>query len=442
MAVSKLLPPSVPFEIKAYASVFSAREIEKAIFEFIGKESTLVYSALKKDCVNVSTENKSLTFTLPDGVVEYINKQDLLNSIKQHLKLKFFSEFDVNLVGVKENIDEINKRLNDLEDVIKYSYERPNEGRVIKPVGVTHMYGKDVSSLASYISDCITPGFYTIYGEINEVKIIEYEKKIKKQGENPKGKLVTFVLDDGTARINCIFFAPKNNHEIIKYFVDNTYIVSEGFIDYDVKKEDGSLQFRVIRFSGCERTEFEINPVVMIPPQKYRFAKPEKYVTLSQTNLYSERVPLTSDNIVVFSLLTTSQNKFTTGELLEFSAFKLIGGQIVEYMTSLVRPGILPSEEFRGTLGLLKSEIEKSPTFDQVLPDFYKFFNGCTLVSHPIDLNISVIRPYFEKLHIPEPTVIDITSWADINIVKKFAPKSPTRTFITAENYAKILASV
>ena len=99
-------------------------------------------------------------------------------------------------------------------------------------------------------------------------------------------------------------------------------------------------------------------------------------------------------------------------------------------------------EDARLALGLLTSELNNSPTFDQAVPDFFKFFDGYTLTALPIDWHIGILRQYLEKLHIPLPRVAELTSFVEASTLRSVRPKNTYRSLAFAEAYAKILASV
>ena len=441
-AIAKVLPPAVSFELNATPSELTKGEIVKSILDFFGKMSSLVSSAIEKESTAITIgENPAVIINLPENIAEYVEDEGLDVALKTFLDTRFFNSFSVSIKRFEENEDEIRRILQANSFRPKYSYERPEEGRVIKPTGRVKMYGDVINANAVYICDCIKPQFTVLYGQVSDVKIREYESK---KDKDVIRKFATFTLDDGTGKIRCVFFPPQKNQDCLKFLEDNSpYMIMDGHLDYDERAGDGSLQFRVRHFTGCEKAEYEINNVVRLVDDEYRYVKPSSYTVLSQTSFYNNsEQPLTKEKLVVFSVLTTSLNKYAPGELIEIGAVKLDDGKIIETFSTLVRPGVEMKEDARLALGLLTSELNNSPTFDQAVPDFFKFFDGYTLTALPIDWHIGILRQYLEKLHIPLPRVAELTSFVEASTLRSVRPKNTYRSLAFAEAYAKILASV
>ena len=92
-------------------------------------------------------------------------------------------------------------------------------------------------------------------------------------------------------------------------------------------------------------------------------------------------------------------------------------------------------------MGLTATDIAGRPTYDEVLPDFYKFFDGYMLAAFPRERNFTLLGGYLEKLHIPMPTEADLTRYASVADFKKARPKSP-RVMPAVQAYAEILTNI
>lgn len=438
-----LLPPSADVALVASPVIFSSGEIMRGISEFFGKQSALVFSAITKENTVISTGDKPAVFIgLPESVAAYVAENGLDAMLKEYLDSRFFTDFSLKISSRAENDDEIRQVLNATTYRPKFSYARPDEGRRIDPKDRRAVCGDAITGTAGYIVDCIQPEFAVLYGQVSDARIREYTPK-KAENDEQKRKFVTFSLDDGTGKIRCVFFPGAKSESAAESVRDGIYVIADGYLDFDARAGDGTLQFRLRRFSTCSRAEFEINEVVRLVDDDYRYVRPAPYTALSQSYMYGEvKKPLTTEPLVVFSVLTTSQNKYAPGEMIEIGAVKLIDGKITETFSSLIRPSVEMSEEARLAAGVLASEFTGKPTFDQVVPDFYKFFNGFTLTGFPVDWHIYVLRPYLEKLHIPEPPLAEITKYADASKFKEARPKNTRRALPFAEAYAKILANI
>ncbi len=86
---------------------------------------------------------------------------------------------------------------------------------------------------------------------------------------------------------------------------------------------------------------------------------------------------------VIFDLETTGIS-CKTDEVVEISAVKVQGGEIVEEFSSLVNPGIAIPYQASRVNGITDDMVEDSPSFDVVLKDFIEFVGDAILVGHNI----------------------------------------------------------
>ena len=202
------------------------------------------------------------------------------------------------------------------------------------------------------------------------------------------------------------------------------------------------MQFNVRRFTGCDKADFVPNKVVRLVDDKYRFVTPVKYTYRTQDSIYAEqKAPLTDEPIVIFETLTTSRHLAAFGELVEIGAAKIRDGRIIETFGTFIRPLGEVSEEVRTNLGIRLSDITGKPSFDEALPDFFKFFDGYTLTAFPYDFHMKVLGTYLDKLHIPMPSTVDMANYTDKATLKSARQKSTGRTVRAAIALAKILTN-
>lgn len=441
-ALKQLLPPSVAVHLVATPAPTTATEIQRAVLDFFGKESVFVFSSLTLDDISVTTgDNPTVTLFVTPAVREYLEKNGLSDKLEKHLSAELFSNVAVACAEKQEDMEKIRSVLTMVTRKPKFSYERPDEGRLINPTGRTVAFGELIESSAQYICDCIQPGYTVLYGTMTDIKEREYTPKKAKDGE--KRKYYTFYLDDTTGKMRCVFFPGTKSQAVSKFMADGTNIIADGNTDYDTNADDGSLQYRMRHFSLCNRADFEINKVVRLPDDDYAYVRPEPYTPLRQSSLYSGNAePLTDEPLVVFQTLTSLPYANSFGEMIELAAVKLRDGKIEETFRSLLRPLSKLPEETRQNFGLMPSDLAGKPTFDQVVPDFYRFFDGYAVTAFPLDFHVGVLKSYLDKLHIPMPTVVDMTKYTTPAALKAARPKNTHRAFPFAEAYAKVLVNL
>ena len=97
---------------------------------------------------------------------------------------------------------------------------------------------------------------------------------------------------------------------------------------------------------------------------------------------------------------------------------------ILETMSSLMRPHTNMTEEERSAAGLVQSDINGKPYFEQILPDFYTFWSGRTVTMFPFDFNMNILKGYLDKLHIPIPETADMTLFAEAAELRRARAKT------------------
>ena len=124
-------------------------------------------------------------------------------------------------------------------------------------------------------------------------------------------------------------------------------------------------------------------------PKYYETIFPEPYIDFTQSNLFVENsLPkcLTDNVFVVFDLETTGLNSSpSTGNMdriIEIGAYKIEGGEIKECFNTFVNPQRKLSNEIINLTGIDQQTVDAAPTYEQVMPDFFKFISGCYLVGH------------------------------------------------------------
>ncbi len=441
-AAASFFPPSAKVSVGISFVTAGSMDILHTVMDFLQSESAYISSVADSEHVEINAgESVTVNLKLPSYVREYAEKEDVCRRLKEYIELRLFKDASVSIETVAEDVEGIRKTITSVASEPRYSYERPGEGRTVSPTGRIAMCGELIEGSAKYICDCTQPEYAIVYGMLSDKREYEYTPKKPVSGEQ-KRKFATFFLDDGTARIRCTWFPSANNKDAMKYLDNGSYFLVAGRTDYDTHRGDGSLKMTVRRFTGCERAEFTVNKVLRLADEDYRFVRPKEYVSLAQSSLYVDRrPPLAKDPLVIFSLMTVSDNKYRPGEVIEIGAVKIDKGEIKETFSSLICPHTEITEAERAAAGLVASDLKGKPSAEQVFPDFYKFFCGYQLTSFPFELNTNLLRAQLEKLHIQPPVFIDITKYAEAKRFKSARLKNTRRALPNALAIAKFLTS-
>jgi len=133
---------------------------------------------------------------------------------------------------------------------------------------------------------------------------------------------------------------------------------------------------------------------------EYYYVKPEPYIELIQDNLFIKVQEigdyLMNHDVVVFDIETTGLEA-SRCEIIEIGAVKIHKGKITETFETLIKPkGEIP-EEIINLTGITPEMVVNSPSIKQVMPDFYKFCYGCTIMAYNIDFDYKFISLYGRK---------------------------------------------
>ena len=83
--------------------------------------------------------------------------------------------------------------------------------------------------------------------------------------------------------------------------------------------------------------------------------------------------------------------------IIEIGAVKIREGKIVERFSTFVACPVRLSQEIVQLTGITDDMLIGAPSISDVIPDFYKFTAGCTLVAHNAQFDCKFIRYYGER---------------------------------------------
>ena len=113
------------------------------------------------------------------------------------------------------------------------------------------------------------------------------------------------------------------------------------------------------------------------------------------------------DDYVVFDIETTGFSP-SNDRIIEIGAVKISGGQIVDKFSSFINPQMPIPLEIIELTGINDDMVIDAPLIADVLPEFLRFCEGCSLVAHNASFDVSFIVKNAERLGIETDfTVID-----------------------------------
>ncbi len=128
---------------------------------------------------------------------------------------------------------------------------------------------------------------------------------------------------------------------------------------------------------------------------------------------HSKNQSLKSD-YVVFDLETTGFSP-ESNRIIEIGAVKVTDGEITDKFSTFVNPQVPIPFKIEQLTSINDSMVMDAPLIEDILPEFMKFSEGCVMVAHNADFDMSFIKANCKRLGIAcEKTVVDTVSLARV----------------------------
>lgn len=137
------------------------------------------------------------------------------------------------------------------------------------------------------------------------------------------------------------------------------------------------------------------------------------------------------ETYVVFDIETTGFSALSD-KIIEIGAVKVVGGNIVDYFSEFVNPGVPIPYRIEHLTGINDEMVINAKGIDEILPLFLEFSKDAIMVAHNADFDMSFIMHNANKQSIDfSPTYVDTVSLARVLI--------PTIAKYKLDNVAKAL---
>ena len=342
--------------------------------------------------VNVENMKVELVLNLSPTAYDYAygNREEFL---ADKLKESFLADFTVKFTKkavAAPNVDVI-KNNAELMSSIKESEQKT----VYAISEIADIIGKNEYSLAVDFTKINSPlENVVICGEVTSCERRTYKRNFTKNGESKEIErtFYSFAIKNENKVLYCSIF-PKQTDEIKGDLIQVGMKVScfGSFREYN-----GKLNFTANSIARCEFKREEIRSAIKQVNENYHTVFPEKYVDYEQSMLFEEEKHF-DGTYVVFDLETTGLES-VRDEIIEIGACKVVNGRIDEVFSTFVNPKRHIPREITELTGIDDSMVENAPTINYVLPDFYKFCYGSTLVGHNVSFDIGFIYAAGKRL--------------------------------------------
>ncbi len=378
-------------------------DIKKTVLDFFETNYLFAFKSIKNEDVEVNeSENgsKTVTIYLDSGFYSYIKNKNTDKELAKYLSDYFTDSFRIQIIEKKSNdltliANELNNFIPDLseDNEIIITESQPVIGKKIisSPIRISSVEG-----VKQGIVFC---------GKVKLLTKREYKEK--------QGCFFTFVLDDYSASINVKYFPKTENSEnaFDKMIKENSQVKCFGNIVMD--KFTNKPAYMISNIELCVIDENSLKQIKKFAVEKknYQYVFPKEYVEYSQQNLFvkEEKTDIPEDIknkvFVVFDLETTGlyptgnphEENSEPDKIIEIGAVKIKDGKLTETFETFVNPKMHIPETATKVNNIKDDDVKDSPDIKKVLPDFYKFTRGASIIAHNASFDMSFIYEEAKK---------------------------------------------
>lgn len=377
--------------------------VKNTVIKFLSKTEPLYCNNITEDDISVIAKETEfiITLVLDSGSYNYFKGNGFESNLKKYLKRHFTQDAIVKFM-LDTSKDAKLVEVNLTSNIFKSSAT----SRTISIDNATKLIGRAFLGTPSYIVDLKdNPTEQVIAcGKVSNIFTKKLENKNKDKQPNDKKEkestLLKFNLNDTTGSINVVKFDRSKNEEYLK-LQEGMEVVVQGKVS--INSYDEKLQMIANNISTCtiDYTSINLEPVYNTASPYYLYVQPEKYVDISQTNLFEKKEPipefLQNKTFVAFDLETTGLT--ASDKIIEIGAVKMVDGEFTEIFNVLVNPEMHIPEKASAVNNIFDSDVANERTIEEVFPDFYKFIEGYPLIAQNIQFDFGYISAVAKRMN-------------------------------------------
>lgn len=390
---------------KTQKTIQNNDEIEVLCKAFIGnivknieveiKSNSITMENFKSEVKNIINQNRELVSVNPANITFQFNKdntkiiipyledaisQSVLTTqkleIQEFISQKFLCNAEIVFEIIKQNKTDIISARKEKIYEDNYILEELANSQIVSVSNLSNIIG-EISTDTGRIAG--TLGFES--GDIVIVGFLKNltKREVKKKDESDPTKFYYAIeLEYDSLTTSGVWFPPKDAEEL-KIAVGTSLAILGTINEFK-----GIRNIRIKSIAQCNFAEPK--QVWRKAPQDYRYVRPEKYESLEQANFFTvledtKNEYLKNNTFVVYDLETTGISPEQC-KIIDIGAFKIVNGKITEKFSTFVNPCMPIPEEASKINHITDEMVATMPTIDDVLPDFYKFCEGSTILGY------------------------------------------------------------
>ena len=346
--------------------------------------------------VSVDIQNMKVDIKLKLYPSNYEHAKELNREalVAEKLSDSFLADFTVQFIKKEDEIVSEISAIESNEELVA-SIKEAEEKTVYELSNITDIVGKNDYSLAiDYTKVKSALENVVICGEVTTVQKKSYKRLQTRDGETKEVErtFYNFSIRNEGKVMYCSIFPKQADEKKCEFIEVGMKICSYGsFREYNSK-----LNFTSQTIARCEYKKEEVKSNYKQVNEAYHTVFPEKYIDYEQAGLFDEEIKATSGTYVVFDLETTGLEA-SKEEIIEIGACKIVDGRIDETFSTFVKPSKHIPKEITTLTGIDDEMVKNAPTINYVMPDFYKFCYGSSIVGHNVSFDMGFIYNMAKK---------------------------------------------
>lgn len=384
---------SIKYDIKFKKNYFDEQIIQELVFEQFRREYPMVGVKTEDISLNKNEIKNEVKILLDNTYKDFVDVQSIIDLVSENLETRFKVAFEINIEFL--NILQKGKEPQSQERFDYFKTSSSSEFEI------------ELETIEPYIGELIDMPIYPIAsfknpqegiavcGRIENLQERQTKPKETEKGkERPSRDYFNFDLVDYSGKMKVVYFPGKANTPKFKKLENGSEIAIFGKLEEDSFKPGLSLRPQVVNL--CVTKKGFYDQIYSLPvPRNYTKVFPEHYVGEEQSNLFVAQKEISNEyllanDFVVFDLETTGVN-CQSDKIIEIGAVKIVQGKLTETFGTLVNPGCHIPEDATRVNNITDEDVADAPTLEQVMPDFYKFCDGCVIVSYVIGFDFGFI---------------------------------------------------
>ena len=402
-AIQPLMPEFFSFSLNAVKLSPDCDMVKRKIIQAIDMNFKAISVTLKESDIEVVKSDRGFEYTVYVMPIIQINT-DMCDKITEYLKQNYCGDFFGQSVVSSRTADEI--QIEEKPDEIEF--EIPV--RKFEIEDFTFLEGTKKHTSAVYLADLnFASEDVIICGTIEEMREKTYTNK-----KGVEKTYLSLTLTDTTATVYITYFIRQKSYDKIKNLKVGDSIVCTGANE----EYRGNLRYtaNTIDLGRYPRGFVPEKRISKPVPANYHHVIPQPFTDIAQEDFFTQNVIpdcLKQNTFVVFDLETTglysSPVSGNMDRIIEIGAYKIENGEITQCFSTFINPQRKLSDEIKKLTGITDSMVLNAPTYEEVMPDFFKFCSGSILIGHNIaGFDYKFVEYYCARLgYILERNIID-----------------------------------